>query len=104
MDPPAISVGTPEEYDVWEQRMRKFLQDRFGSSVSLERVDARYNYRSNRISLYRLADPADPGSVAETLSHETLHALLYQMGEEWAARMIDLVGKRVGDPLRRGGI
>jgi hypothetical protein len=104
MEPPVITIGTPEEYRYWEARLRKFLAGRHGAAVELERVDARYNYRENRITLYRLADPSNERLVADTLSHEYLHALLYQMGERWAAHAIDLVGKPVGNPGRSGGI
>lgn len=101
---PTVSIGTPAEYAYWEARLRRYLVSMGASADALERVDARYNYRENRITLYRLADPSNSGSVADTLSHELLHALLYQMGEEYAARAIDLVGKPVGNPARIGGI
>jgi hypothetical protein len=101
---PSISVGTPKEYAYWEARLRSFLVDEGLNPDSLEQVDARYRYKDNRITLYRLANPADERSVADTLSHEFLHALLYQLGEQWAARGIDLVGKPVGNPARVGGI
>jgi hypothetical protein len=84
--------------------MRNFLVGLGADADELARVDARYNYKENRITLYRLADPAHEGSVTETLSHETLHALLYQMGEGFAARMIDMIGKPVGHLDRIGGI
>jgi hypothetical protein len=101
---PTISVGTQEEYAYWESRLRKFLADLGADPGDLERVDARYNYKDNRITLYRLANPSEDRSVADTISHEFLHALLYQMGEDRAARAIDLVGKPVGNPARIGGI
>ena len=104
MEPPKVTVGNPAEYRYWEARVRRFLEGRRKSTIVLERVDARYNYRENRITLYHLADPSDERSVADTLSHEYLHALLYQIGEEWAAHAIDLIGKPVGNPARAGGI
>jgi hypothetical protein len=104
VEPPAVSVGTPNEYAYWTARLTRFVTERGGEASDLERLDARMNYRENRITLYRLPDLANELSVAETLSHETLHALLYQMGELWAARMIDFVGKPVGNPARVGGI
>jgi iron uptake system EfeUOB component EfeO/EfeM len=70
----------------------------------LEQIDARYNYLENRISLYRLAEPYDEYSVAETLSHEYLHALLDQLGERRAARTLDLVSRPVRGGARIGGI
>ncbi|MCI4352672.1 MAG: hypothetical protein L3K14_04710 [Thermoplasmata archaeon] len=84
--------------------MRKHLTELGADADALERVDARYNYKGNRITLYRLADPANEGSVAETISQEVLHALLFQMGERFAARAIDLIGKPVGNAARTGGI
>jgi hypothetical protein len=104
VEPPSISVGTAREYAYWESRLRKFLTEFRGRESVLERVDARYNYRENRITLYRLATPTDDLSVAETISHEMIHALLFQMGEQFAARAIDLVGKPVGNVSRTGGI
>ena len=104
MEHPRVTVGTPEEYAYWSARWSTFLQERGGEATDLEQVDARLNYRDNRMTLYRLADPRNELSVADTLSHEVLHALLYQMDELRAARMIDLVGKPVGNPARVGGI
>lgn len=104
MEHPSISVGTPDEYRYWMSRLRDFVSERGGEADALERVDARLNYKGNRLTLYRLSDPTDERSVGDTISHEILHALLYQMGELWAARMIDLVGKPVGNPARTGGI
>jgi hypothetical protein len=101
---PTVSVGTPKEYSYWESRLRQFLIDRGADADALEQVDARLNYKSNRITLYRLADPSEERSVADTISHEFLHAMLYQMREYWAARAIDRVGKPVGHPARIGGI
>jgi hypothetical protein len=101
---PSITVGTPEEYRYWMSRLTEFVTERGGEADTLERVDARLHYRDNRLTLYRLARPDDPLSVADTISHEILHALLFQMGELWAARMIDLVGKPVGNPARVGGL
>jgi hypothetical protein len=101
---PCVSVGTPGEYAYWKTRLSELVRARSGASDELEQIDARMNYRENRITLYRLADPRDETSIAETLSHEVLHALLYQMGERWAARLIDLVGKPVGNPARTGGL
>jgi hypothetical protein len=104
MEHPGVSVGTPEEYRYWMGRLTQFVVDRGGKSDALEQLDARLNYKENRITLYRLSNPADERSVGDTISHEILHALLYQMGELWAARMIDWVGKPVGNPARIGGI
>ena len=104
LQPPTISVGTAKEYAYWEVRVRRFLDQRGASPGQLERVDARYNFSDRRITLYRLADPSNDWSVAETISHEMIHALLDQMGEHYAARAIDIVGKPVGHPGRRGGI
>jgi hypothetical protein len=104
VEPPTISVGTAQEYAHWVSELRKFLAGIGADARAFERVDARYNYKENRIVLYRLADPADETSVAETISHETLHALLYQMGERFSARTIDLIGKPVRSPARTGGI
>ncbi len=104
MEHPSVTIGTPEEYSYWKARLSTFLRDRGGEADELEQVDARLNYRDNRITLYRLADPADERSVADTISHEILHSLLYQMEELRAARLIDLVGKPVGNPARIGGI
>jgi hypothetical protein len=103
-DPPSITVGTPREYALWESRLRKFLVSMGRDANSLERVDARYNYRENRITIYRLADPERELSVLETLSHESLHAILYQLGEHVAARAIDRIGRPAGNPERVGGI
>lgn len=100
---PEISIGTPDEYAFWVSRLRAFLVERGADADELEQVDARYNYKANRITLYRLANASDVRSVADTISHEFLHALLYQMGERYAARAIDLVGKPVGNPARWGG-
>ncbi|MGA8302278.1 MAG: hypothetical protein WA691_06265 [Thermoplasmata archaeon] len=104
MEPPSISVGTALEYAYWESRLRKFLRELGGRTNNFEQVDARYNYKENRITLYRLANSTDELSVAETISHELIHALLFQMGEHFAARAIDLVGKPVGNVARTGGI
>jgi hypothetical protein len=101
---PHVTVGTPAEYAYWESQLRKFVTAQGGDPANIERVDARLNYKGNRITLYRLADPSDERSVADTLSHEFLHSLLYQMDELLAARLIDLVGKPVGNPGRIGGI
>jgi hypothetical protein len=103
-EPPSLTVGSPREYALWEARLRNFLVSMGREASSLERVDARYNYKDNRITIYRLADPKDELSVIETLSHESLHAILYQLGEHFAARAIDLVGKPAGNPGRTGGI
>lgn len=104
MDHPTVAIGTPEEYAYWKSRLSSILAERGGEVDQLEQVDARLNYRDNRLTLYRLSDPAEERSVADTISHEILHALLYQMGELRAARMIDIVGKPVGNPARIGGI
>jgi hypothetical protein len=104
MEHPSIAIGTPREYAYWVARLRTFLTGFGASEDALEQVDARYNYKENRITLYRLPDPADERTVSDTLSHEFLHAMLHQMGEPYAARAIDLVGKPVGNPARVGGI
>jgi hypothetical protein len=104
MEHPRVSVGTPEEYAYWKSRLAEAIRERTGKVDELEQVDARMNYRANRITLYRLPRPDDELSIAETLSHELLHALLYQLGEVWAARLIDFVGKPVGNAARVGGI
>jgi hypothetical protein len=104
MEHPTVSVGTAQEYSQWEARLRQLFADRGYDPEELVRVDARLHYRENRLTLYRLADPGDELSAAETLSHEVLHSLLYQMGEGRAARLIDRVGKPVGHPARTGGI
>lgn len=103
MDPPAITVGTPKEYAFWVARLRKQLARRGVRPDELEQVDARYNFSGNRIVLYRLAG-SEELSVAATISHEVLHALLEQLGEPFAARAIDLVSRPVGNPDRVGGI
>lgn len=104
MEHPRVRIGTPEEYAYWSARLTTFLRDRGGEADELEQVNARLNYKDNRLTLYRLRDPADERSVADTISHEILHALLYQMDELRAARLIDLVGKPAGNPARVGGI
>jgi hypothetical protein len=101
---PRISVGTPKEYAYWESRIRKFLVRQGTRPDELDRVDARYNFKENRVILYRLARGSDEWSVSETISHELLHALLDQLGERYAARAIDLVAKPVGNPARVGGV
>lgn len=102
--PPTLSVGTPREYDEWVTRLREAYSADGRSPESIEQIDARYNYRANRITLYRLPEPTDPLSITQTLSHEFLHALLYWTGERMAARMLDLVSRPVGGPERVGGI
>lgn len=104
VNPPTITVGSSKEYALWAGRLRKFFSELGANPDDFKQVDARYNYKGNRITLYRLANPSDELSVADTLSHEFLHGLLYQLGEEWAARMIDLVGKPAGNPARAGGV
>ena len=42
---PSITVGTPREYALWESPLRKFLVSMGRDANSLERADARYNYR-----------------------------------------------------------
>lgn len=104
MEHPTVTIGSPEEYAYWKERWTAFLAERGGEADNLERIDARMNYKANQITLYRLADPADERSVGDTISHEILHALLYQMDELRAARSVDWVGKPVGNPARTGGI
>jgi hypothetical protein len=104
MEPPRISVGSKAEYAYWLARLRGSLAEDGGRADNIEQVDARYNYRDHRITLYHLSDPTDPLSVAETLSHEYLHALLDGLGEPWAARELDLVARPVRGGTRLGGI
>jgi hypothetical protein len=104
MEPPAIVIGTPEDYSYWVSRLRRSMAESGRDANDLVRVDARYHYASNRITIYRLANPSDERSIADTLAHELLHAVLYQLGEATAARLIDFVGKSVGSPGRTGGI
>jgi hypothetical protein len=104
MEHPSVRIGTPEEYAYWKARLTSFVVDRGGEADELEQVDARLNYKANQITLYRLSNPLDERSVGDTISHEILHALLYQMEELRAARLIDWVGKPVGNPARVGGI
>ena len=70
----------------------------------IQRIDATINYRANRVLLFHLPDAKNDLSAAETLAHETLHAVLDQIGERWAARSLDFVAKTAGDPLRLGGV
>jgi hypothetical protein len=104
VDQPTFTVGKLEEYSYWLGRLRRFLEKRGAAPDAIAQVDARYNYRANRVTLYNLIDPADPLSVVETISHEYLHALLYHTGEEWAARQIDLVARSPRSGERIGGI
>jgi len=89
---------------MWVARLQEFLIELGAGADDFKQVDARYNYKDNRISLYRLADPSNELSSVDTISHEFLHGLLYQMGEHGAARRIDLVGKPPGNRARIGGI
>jgi hypothetical protein len=104
IEPPGVSVGSPKEYATWMARLGRLWTSAGLPVTDLERIDARYNYGTNRITLYALRDPTDEWSVAETISHEFLHALLYQMGEEGAARQLDFVARAARSPDRRGGI
>lgn len=104
MIPATITVGTRAEYARWIARWRRFLTARGLSADTVSQIDARYNFRENRITLYRLAEPRDERSVSDTLAHESLHALLLQLDEPWAARAIDLVAKPPGNPGRIGGL
>ncbi len=101
---PTIKIGTPGEYALWLGRIRRFLATVGANADNLEQVDARYNYKGNEITLYHLSDPSDERSIAETLSHEYLHALLYQEGEQDAARSLDLVSQPVRSGRRVGGL
>ncbi|MGI0155908.1 MAG: hypothetical protein ACREDE_07245, partial [Thermoplasmata archaeon] len=65
------------------------LEEAGRDPASLDRVDATINYARNRIILFNLADPQRETSVADTVSHEVLHALLEELGELWAARSLD---------------
>ncbi|MCI4343005.1 MAG: hypothetical protein L3J92_02675 [Thermoplasmata archaeon] len=104
MDHPAISVGTPKEYAYWLNHLGKVWAQLGLPSDNLQQIDARYNYEVNRVTLYHLRDPSDDLSVAETISHEYLHALLDQEGEGPAARQLDLVAKAARSSERIGGI
>jgi hypothetical protein len=101
---PGVSIGTAQEYSEWVKRLREAAVSRGGSPDSIEQINARYNYRANQITLYRLPDSTNPLSISETLSHEFLHALLYWTGERMAARLIDIVGLPAGTSERTGGI
>jgi hypothetical protein len=101
---PAVAIGSPKEYAYWLDRLRKYWARAGASAGDLEQIDARYNYAENRITLYRLRDPSDELSVAETLSHEYLHAILNQWGETWAARQLDLIARPARSSERVGGI
>jgi hypothetical protein len=104
LEAPTIRVGPPHEYALWLDRLRVFLTNIGANADDIEQVDARYNYEENRITLYRLSHASEELSVAETLSHEYLHALLYQMGEQGAARSLDLISKPVRSGKRIGGV
>lgn len=101
---PRIEIGSPSEYEAWNERARSFLREQGRDPESLDRTDATINYARNRVLLFHLADPKDELSVAGTLEHEVLHSLLEQMGERWGARSLDLVAKEAGDPVRTGGL
>src|SRR5579863_6220448 len=100
MDAPSIEVGSPTEYAEWVARAREYLREFRRDPDQLDYVDARFGYRSNRITLLRLQDPHRELSVSDTLSHEVLHSLLDQLGERYAARTLDMVCRPVGHPLR----
>ncbi|MCI4372661.1 MAG: hypothetical protein L3K02_03340 [Thermoplasmata archaeon] len=104
MRSPTIVIGSPKEYATWVSRLRSFLSETGADPNNLEQVDARFNYNENRITLYRLSNPTDERSIAETISHEFLHALLFQEGERFAARTLDLVSRPVRGGERIGGI
>lgn len=97
-------MGSRAEYAAWIRRAERFLRENGDDPASLDRVDATVNYRSNRVILFALADPRDDLSATETLAHEVVHALLEYLGERWAARTLDRIARRVGDPGRTGGI
>ena len=101
---PSVSIGSVKEYEVGESRAREYLREYQIDPGQLVRVDARFDYVGNRITLFHLQDPKVELSVVDTLSHEVLHALLDQAGEWIAARTLDLICKAVGDPDRRGGL
>jgi hypothetical protein len=101
---PTVRIGTPKEYALWEGRVRKFLVRMGRRPEDFERVDARYNFQENRLTLYLLSDPTEELSVAGTISHELLHALLDQLGEHRAARALDLVARPAGRRDRMGGM
>ncbi len=97
-------MGRPAEYAYWKERARRFLAESGRDPSTLRRTDATIHYASNRVILFRLADPRHEGSVGETLSHETLHALLDQLGEPLAARRLDRIAAPVGSRRRAGGL
>ena len=104
MEHPAVSAGTPADHDYWATRFDTFLRDRGGEADARGRVLARLDYAENRMTLYRLPDARDERSAADTVSHELLHALLYQLDELRAARTVDLVARPADDPRRVGGL
>lgn len=101
---PIVHAGTPAEYAAWNARAQRFLRESGRDPADLERIDATISYSSNRILLFALLVPGEPYSVAETLAHEVLHALLDQLGERRAARALDYVSRPAGLPGRSGGI
>ncbi len=104
MEHPTIAIARPEEAAYWATRLGEFLRTRGGEADALERIDTRLDYRANRVTLYGLPDPANELSVADAISHEILHALLYQLEELGAARRMDLVSTPAGDARRAGGL
>lgn len=104
MEHPTVSVGTPEEHAYWATRFETFLRDRGGEADARGRILARLDYAENRMTLYGLPDARDERSAADTVSHELLHALFYQLDELRAARTVDLVARPPDDPGRVGGI
>jgi hypothetical protein len=101
---PRVEVGSPREYEFWNERARAYLREAGRSPRSLERTDATINYAQNRVILFNLPDPQDELSIGETLAHEVLHSFLEQTGERYAARTLDAVAKGVGDSRRTGGL
>jgi hypothetical protein len=101
---PEVGAGSPTDYRRYEARARELLEVAGRPPDDLERVDAAFNYSKNRITLFNLQEPGRELSVADTLSHEWLHAVLDRLGEWRAARLLDAVVRPVGDADRRGGL
>lgn len=101
---PRVELGSDAEYRYWNARAREYLRESGRDPAALERTDATINYAQNRVILFRLADPDDELSVAGTVSHEVLHAVLDQLGEGGAARSLDSVARPAGRADRIGGV
>ena len=101
---PRIDLGSTRAYRYWTARAREYLRESGRDPAALDRTDATINYAQNRMILFHLADPRNELSVAETVSHEVIHALLEQLGERGAARALDSVARSVGRVDRAGGV